>query len=300
MLVALSANALIAILKTGAAVLTGSASMVAEAAHSWADTGNEVFLLIAQKRSRRPADARHPGGYGRDAYVWSMFAAFGLFSVGAAVSVFHGLEELDNPEPAQFFGVAYAVLALSFLLEGTSFLQSVRQGRKEAAAADRELLEHILATSDPTLRAVFAEDAAALVGIVIATTGIALHQITGSSTYDAIGSILVGLLLGVTAVLLIQRNRRFLIGEAVDPRIRRAALERLLASPEIRSVSYLFLEYAGPQRISMVGRVDLEDDAPESQVAARLAALEATIAGRPGVSAVILALSHPGDPPLKI
>jgi cation diffusion facilitator family transporter len=295
---ALSANAVVAVAKTATAVVTGSASMVAEAAHSWADTGNEIFLLVAQRRSRRPANAEHPGGFGREAYVWSMFAAMGLFAAGAAVSIIHGFQQLFTPEPAERFLVAYLVLGLAFLLEGGSFFQSVRQGRHEAARADRDLLEHILATSDPTLRAVFAEDAAALIGIVVAGAGIALHQVTGSSLPDALGSILVGLLLAVTSVILIDRNRRFLVGEAVQPEIRTAALMSLLSSEEIRSVSYLHLEYSGPQKVSLLARVDLKDDAPESLVAARIAALERTIEARPGISRAVLTLSHPDSPPL--
>ena len=132
MLIAFGANFLVAVAKTWAAALTGSASMVAEAAHSWADTGNEIFLMIANKRSSRPADARHPLGFGREAYVWSLFAALGLFVAGAAVSITHGIHELFDPEPATDFVIGYIVLAVSFLLEGFSFLQSVRQARREA------------------------------------------------------------------------------------------------------------------------------------------------------------------------
>lgn len=296
---ALLANALVALAKTVAALVTGSASLVAEAAHSWADTGNEIFLLVAQRRSRRPATDEHPGGFGREAYVWSMFAAMGLFAAGAAVSIIHGVQQLLTPEPAEHFALAYAVLALALVLEGASFMQSVRQGKREARRADRDLLEHMLATSDPTLRAVFAEDAAALIGIVIATTGVGLHQLTGSSTPDAVGSLLVGLLLAVTSVVLIDRNRRFLVGEAVQPEIRSAALSNLLSSEEIRSVSYLHLEYSGPQRVALLARVDLVDDAPESAVAARIAELERRIEARPGISRAVLALSHPGSAQLS-
>lgn len=111
-LVALVTNALIAVAKSVAAMLTGSASIVAEAAHSWADTGNEVFLLIAQRRARRPPDPTHPFGYGREVYVWSLFAALGLFVAGAAVSITHGIHELLSPAPAESYVVGYVVLAL--------------------------------------------------------------------------------------------------------------------------------------------------------------------------------------------
>jgi cation diffusion facilitator family transporter len=147
-----------------AAALTGSASLVAEAAHSWADTGKQIFLLIADRRSRRPPDRAHPFGYGREAYVWSLLAALGLFVAGAAIAVTHGIQELIHPQAAGHFLVGYAVLAVSFVLEGISFLRSVQQARPEAELLQRDLIEHVVATSDPTLRAVFAEDSAALIG----------------------------------------------------------------------------------------------------------------------------------------
>ena len=296
--VAFAANLLIALAKSVAAVVTGSASLLAEAAHSWADAGNEVFLVVAQRRSGRPADPQHPFGHGREAYVWSLFAALGLFVAGAAISVTHGIQELFSPEPASDYLVGYIVLAVSFVLEGISFSQSIRQAKPEAAALDRDLLQHVLATSDPTLRAVFAEDAAALVGLLIAATGLGLHQLTGSPTPDAIGSILVGLLLGVVAVVLINRNRRFLVGQEAEPRIREAAIEALLEQPEVSRVTYLRLEVVGPRLISVIGDVDLTGDDTESHVAVRLRALEAKITASPAVAGTVLSLSAPDEPSL--
>src|SRR6266581_3584141 len=224
-LIAFGANVIVAVAKSVAAVVTRSASILAEAAHSWADAGNEVFLLIANRRSRRPPDLAHPFGHGREAYVWSLFAALGLFVAGAAVSVTHGVQELVRPEPASHFVVGYVVLAVSFVVEGISFLQSVRQAKPEAQSMQRDLIEHVLATSDPTLRAVFAEDFAALTGLLIAAAGLAAHQLTGSPVPDAIGSIVIGVLLAVTAIVLININRRFLIGQEADPRVRTATIQ---------------------------------------------------------------------------
>lgn len=296
--VAFAANLLIALAKSVAAVITGSASLLAEAAHSWADAGNEVFLVIAQRRSGRPADPQHPFGHGREAYVWSLFAALGLFVAGAAISVTHGVQELLSPQPASDYLVGYIVLAVSFVLEGVSFSQSIRQARPEAASLERDLLQHVLATSDPTLRAVFAEDAAALIGLLIAATGLGLHQATGSPTPDAIGSILVGLLLGVVAVVLINRNRRFLVGQEAEPRIREAAIQALLEQPEVSRVTYLRLEVVGPRLISVIGDVDLTGDDTESHVAVRLRALEAKITSSPAVAGTVLSLSAPDEPSL--
>jgi cation diffusion facilitator family transporter len=297
-LVAFGANILIALAKSAAAAVTGSASLVAEAAHSWADAGNEIFLLMADRRSRRPADQAHPFGHGREAYVWSLFAALGLFVAGAAVSVTHGVQELIHPQAADRFAVGYVVLALSFVLEGISFLRSVQQAKPEAQSMQRDLIEHVLATSDPTLRAVFAEDAAALTGLVIAAAGLAAHQVTGSAVPDAIGSILIGVLLAVVAIVLINLNRRFLVGQEADPRVRIAAIQALLDEPEVARVTYLRLEVVGPRMVFVVGDVDLTGDDTESHLAVRLRALEAKISASPAVVGAVLSLSAPDEPAL--
>jgi cation diffusion facilitator family transporter len=296
-LIAFGANFVIAAAKTAAAAISGSASMLAEAAHSWADTGNQVFLLIANRRSARPADSSRPLGYGREAYVWSLLAAIGLFVVGASVSIWHGISELIGGQEAlgRDYTLAYGVLAISFVLEGISFFQAFRQLRAEAHGLDRDLLEHALETSDPTVRAVFAEDAAALVGIVIALTGIALHEFTGVAAWDAIGSILVGLLLGVVAVLLIDRNRRFLTGEGGSAELRDAAVARVQQLPDVAEVRYLRLEFIGPKQLFLVASVDLTGDDAESSVARRLRRLEQELEKDPYVVDAVLTVSEPDD-----
>jgi cation diffusion facilitator family transporter len=299
-LVAFGANVLVAVAKSVVAVVTGSASLLAEAAHSWADAGNEVFLMIANRRSRRPPDLAHPFGHGREAYVWSLFAALGLFVAGAAVSVTHGIQELVTPQPAGHFLIGYIVLALSFVLEGISFLRSVRQAKPEAESMQRDFIEHVLATSDPTLRAVFAEDSAALAGLLIAAASLAAHQLTGSPVPDAVGSIVIGLLLAVTAVVLINLNRRFLVGQDADPRVRAAAIQALLDAPEVARLTYLRLEIVGPGMVSVIGDVDLTGDDTEAHLAVRLRALEARISASPAVAGTVLSLSAPDEPTLVI
>jgi cation diffusion facilitator family transporter len=298
-LVAFAANLLVAVAKSVAAVVTGSASLSAEAAHSWADTGNEVFLVVANRRSTRPPDRAHPLGHGREAYVWSLFAALGLFVAGGAVSILHGVNELRAPTPADDFAVGYLVLAVSFVLEGTSLLRSVRQANSEAHALQRDLIEHVAATSDPTLRAVFAEDVAALIGLALAAAGLAARQLSGSAVPDAVGSILIGLLLVVVAVQLINRNRRFLVGEEADPRLRVAVLRALLDMPEVARVTSLRLEVVGPRMIAVTGAVDLAGDDVESHVAVRLRTLEEKISSSPAVAAALFSLSAPDEPSLE-
>jgi cation diffusion facilitator family transporter len=296
-LIALFANLAVAVAKSIAAVITGSASMVAEASHSWADTGNQGFLLIANRRSMRKPDEHRPLGYGREAYVWSLLAAVGLFVVGAVVSVWHGVSELMHPTGGghEAYLVGYIVLGVAFLLEGSSLLQAYRQLHGEAEEYDREVLEYALATSDPTVRAVFAEDSAALIGLVIALAGLGLHQLTGSAVWDAIGSILVGVLLGVVAVILIDRNRRYLTGETGSPELHDAAVKHLAEQPDVAKVRFMRLEYIGPKQIFLVASVDLVGDGAESDVAHRLRRLEREMENNPYVADAVLTVSEPGE-----
>jgi cation diffusion facilitator family transporter len=297
-LVALGANALLAVAKTVAAVLTGSAAMVAEAAHSWSDTGNEVFLLVAERSGRRPRDTRHPRGHGRATYVWSLVAAFGLFSAGAVVSVWHGLTELFAEPGRSSYAVNYVVLGLAFLLEGTSFLQATRQVRGNAMRRGLHPLRYVSRTSDATLRAVFFEDSAALLGLLLAGAGIGLHQLTGHHEFDAAGSIAVGLMLAAVAVFLMRRNMDYLLGEGDTPELRAQVLTAMVAHPDIERVTYLHLEFVGPQRLFVVAAVDLTGDDREPDLAVRLRKVENDIELNENIEDAVLTLALPSDPSL--
>jgi cation diffusion facilitator family transporter len=297
-IVALVANGALAVAKTAAAVITGSAAMVAEAAHSWSDTGNEVFLLVAERRGRRPRDADHPRGYGRATYIWSLVAAFGLFSAGAVVSVWHGVTELMGEGEETSYTVNYVVLGLAFLFEGTSFVQASRQVHGKASRFGLHPLRYVARTSDPTLRAVFFEDSAALVGLLLAGGGIGLHQLTGRHEFDALGSIAVGLLLAGVAIFLMRRNMDYLLGEGDSADLRSQVLSKMLEHPDIDRITYLHLEFVGPQRLFVVAAVDLTGDDREPDLAVRLRKVETDIEKFETIEDAVLTLSLPADPAL--
>lgn len=297
-ILAFLANVLVAVAKTVAAIITSSASMVAEAAHSWADAGNEVFLLIADRRGAKAKDARHPLGYGRNAFVWSLIAAFGIFTAGSIVSIMHGIQELSDTGPVESPMVAYIVLGIAFVLEGASFTQAMVRSRRLARERGSSTWDFVLETSDTTLRAVFFEDSAALIGLVLAGGSILLHQVTGVAAWDAIGSILVGILLGVVAVILIGRNIAFLVGTTVAPALRARVGTALLGMSEIERVTYLHIEYVGPNRLFLVAEVDLSGDAREHDVARRLREVERRIEAHDAVETVVLSLSVDDEPSL--
>ncbi|WP_192625351.1 cation diffusion facilitator family transporter [Microbacterium hydrocarbonoxydans] len=297
-IIAFLANVLVAVAKTVAAIITASASMVAEAAHSWADAGNEVFLLIADRRGGRTKDQRHPLGYGRSAFVWSLIAAFGIFTAGSIVSIMHGIQELSETGPVESPIVAYTVLGISFVLEGASFTQAMVKSRRLARERGASTWDFVLETSDTTLRAVFFEDAAALIGLALAGGAIAMHQITGVAAWDAVGSILVGVLLGVVALILIKRNVAFLVGTNASPTLRARVGRALLASPQIQRVTYLHIEYVGPNRLFVVAEVDLAGDAREHDVARRMRAIEQQIEANAVIETVVLSLSVDDEPSL--
>jgi cation diffusion facilitator family transporter len=298
-IIAFLANFAIAMGKTVVAMVTGSASMLAESAHSWADTGNQILLFIGDKRGRRPADESHPLGYGRESYMWSLMAAFGLFTAGAVVSIWNGISKLSASSGEDIsYTWAYVVLGIAFIFESISFAQALRQTRREAQQVERDILEHAMRTSDPMLRAVFAEDAAALTGLVIATIGVSLHQLTGNAVFDAAGSILVGIVLGVVAIVLINKNRRYITGQESDPRLRRMAVERLRELPGVNRVAFLRMEVVGPRHTFLVASVDLDGDPPESSVAYRLRELEEQLEAESYVREAVLTLATPEEPSL--
>jgi cation diffusion facilitator family transporter len=208
--IALGADLAMVLAKAVAALLTGSAALFAETLHSLADSGNQLLLLKGLRGSRRRPDAGHPFGYGAELFYWSLLAALGVFVIGGVLSVWEGIQHLLHPGEVQVTLLGVAVLVLGCLLDGTSWLSSVRQLRREARVRGVRFRRHLRSTTDTAVTAVFYEDAAALVGNVIALAGLGLHQLLGSPAPDAVAGIAIGLLLAAIGLRLAARNRALL------------------------------------------------------------------------------------------
>jgi|SRR5450631_397129 len=256
---ALTANLGTALAKLVVALFTRSSAMLAEAFHAFADSGNEVLLLVAERSSSLSPDAQHPLGHGRAAYFWALIASLGVFAVGAFLSIHQGIEGLIHPGPTTSFRAAYVILIISFCLDGASLLQAHRQLKKEALTLERTFLQHLDLSSDPVARAVFAEDAAALFGDAIAFTGIALHEATGSAIPDGIAAILIGILLGVVAFQLAARNADSLIGGQATAALRDKVGEMIAAQAGILAVTELLVTFIGPRQAWVVARVAIDE-----------------------------------------
>ena len=259
-LLALGANLAIAVAKVVAGVLTGSAALLSEAAHSFADCGTELFLLTALRRSAKPADARHPFGYGKERYFWSLLAAVSIFTAGALFAIYEGIHTLTgSPEEHQNVLVGYLVLAGCAVLESISLTQAIRQVHDEKAKDELPLLLYLRRSDDPTVKTVLYEDSAALVGLLLAFGGLGLTQLTGSSAWDGVASLLIGLLLVLVAYLLGRTNMNLLIGRQADPRLVYAIRDRLAAQPEVEVVVDLLTMLTGTDRVLVCARLDFVD-----------------------------------------
>jgi cation diffusion facilitator family transporter len=284
LLLALGAALGVAVAKAEAAAFTGSTALAAEAAHSLADTANDLSLIVAQRRSSRPADDQHPLGYGKEAYFWALIAALGVFVAGAAFSLRQGIEELVHPSITSSFAVAYVILGISTVLDLLSLRQSAGQLARRARRYQREFLEESRVTSDPTLRAVLSEDAVSVSGDVMAFTALALNQITGSSVPQGVAGVIIALVLIRISLRLIQRSHDFLVGAwtraAGGPAghdvagftqpLRPAEEEKIraivLSDPGVTAIGQLLFTFLGPGRLWIVARVDIDDDLRGAQV----------------------------------
>ncbi|MFJ6841506.1 cation diffusion facilitator family transporter [Streptomyces griseoluteus] len=250
-LVALAANLVIAVAKAVGGIFAGSPALLSEAAHSVADSLNEVFLLAALSRSRRPPDARHPFGYGKERFFWSLLAAVGIFVMGGCFSFFQGFEAIRSGGEEKLSGyiAGLVVLGVAFVAEGVSLIRAVRQAHRQG--------EGVGDVQDPALRTVLAEDGTAVLGVTFAAIGMVLHMLTGQALWEGCASILIGALLVYVAYRLGRDARDQLIGEAADPELTGRIRELLRAQPEIDSVEALFTMKTGVDSALVAARVDL-------------------------------------------
>lgn len=255
-----SANVLIAVTKVIAGLIAGSSAMLAEAAHSIADTMNQGFLLASLGRSTRPADREHPFGYGKERYFWSLIAAVGIFVAGACYSIFEGIVNIVSPGEHGDPTIAYVVLGVAFVAEGSSLVRAVYQVRKEADDRGRDMLEHVHRTPDTTLKAAVLEDSTAVVGLALAAAGLALREITGSSVWDGAASVLIGLLLVVVAWTLGRNSKDLLIGRSVDAETRRAIEAEIESATGVDRVLELLTMHLGPDELLVAAKVAFSDD----------------------------------------
>jgi cation diffusion facilitator family transporter len=293
--IAFIANVLVAAAKTVAAMITGSSSLRTEAVHSWVDVGNEGFVVAAARTARRGADERHPLGYGRASYVWSLFASLGMLLAGAVVGVWQGIRQLSDADVANQYLVGYIVIAVSFVLEGYSFLQTVHKVKKDAKEMGRELFHQAFRTSNSPMRAVFTEDFTALISLAIAALGMLLHQITGAAVYDATGSILIGVVMAIAALTLIARNGRYLSGETITAEQRGRVLASIRANPEIERITFVHAEFIGPDRLLLIAGVAINGERSQAELATVLRELERRMMEHKYVGLAILTLATPDE-----
>jgi cation diffusion facilitator family transporter len=266
-LIALSANAAIAVCKGIAGLLSGSAGMLAETAHSIADTANQGFLLVSISLSAREPREDRPFGHGQERFLWTFVAAVGMFLAGATFAIGFGIYELLKGEGENSeFGIAYAVLAISLVAEGTSWVRAFRQTRNEAREADKPLLAYVRQSRDPNVKMVLFEDSAALVGVLLAAAGIGLNQLTGSVFFDPVASVLIGVLLVSVAMWMGRDSKHLLVGSAALPG-ERETIERTIESfDEVGEVEELLTMVLGPNALLVAARLDLRDEIPAGRV----------------------------------
>jgi cation diffusion facilitator family transporter len=258
--VALAANAAIALAKLAGGLVAGSSAMLSEAAHSVADTMNQIFLLASLRFSEREPDVEHPFGYGKERFFWSFMAAVVIFVSGAVFSALQGLERiLGGGGENEAFGIAYAVLGFALVAEGTSLARAVRQTRGEAREAGRPFAQFIRRSRDPTTKTVVFEDTAAVVGVLLALAGVAASQVTGDPRWDGVASLAIALLLACVAVGLGHQTYELLIGQSAEPEERRTIEEVMRRHPGVVDVGDLFTMVLAPDQLLVAVHFDVDD-----------------------------------------
>ena len=297
-LAAFAANTAIAAAKGTAAALTGSPALLAETLHTVADAGNEVLLYVAIRRSRHPADATHPFGYGPERYYWALLAAIGMFLVGGAVSIWDGIRALVHPPELEAFWVGVAVLVVAIVLDGLSRVVALRALRVQAARRGLSVRELLRESPDPTVVTIYLEDTIDVLGAFLALIALVLHRVTGSAVADALASIAIGGLLCFIASRLTRRNRQLLTNQSVPDRYIERLRARLQGEAEVDAVTRLEAVYLGPSEVLVAADVAMADGLSGGEVAAAVARMRAAVARDvPVIVRLYLTPVERGSPP---
>ncbi len=272
---AMAANLGIAVAKFVAAGLTGSSAMLTEGFHSVVDTTNQILLLHGKRRSRRPPDALHPLGYGRELYFWSFVVAILIFATGAGLSIYEGILHMLDPEPMTSARANYIVLGISFVLEGASWVTAMREFG--GAKGDQGWWQAIRRSKDPPTFIVLFEDSAALAGLAVAALGVFLAQATGDPRFDGAASIVIGVILAVVAFFLARESKDLLIGERADPRLVEAVRAAVDGRQEVTGVHEVVTIHMAPEAVFVAMSVDFDDAVPAGTIERLVADMEARL-----------------------
>lgn len=272
---ALVGNGLIAVTKFIASAITGSSAMFSEGIHSVVDTGNQVLLLWGLRRAKRPADERFPFGHGKEIYFWSFVVAILIFAVGSGLSLYEGIEHIRHPAEVTSPMINYIVLGLAMIFEGGALYFALTEFNK--ARGERSYLQAVSRGKDPTLFVVLFEDSAAMLGLIVAFIGIWLGQVTGNPIYDGIASVMIGVILGGTAVWLAYETKGLLIGESANPAVVKGIKKLVASRRAVEHVNEVLTLHMGPEYILVNLSVAFPDDLPTGRVEEVVAEIDRAI-----------------------
>ena len=294
---ALIGNFLIAITKFFAAGVSGSSAMLSEGIHSIVDTGNQGLLLYGIRRSKKPPTPAFPFGYGKEIYFWAFVVAILIFAVGAGVSIFEGLRHILHPKPPGDVRINYLVLGFAFVIEGIAWCFAFREFKHQKGKWG--YIEAVQRGKDPSMFVVLFEDSAAILGLGVAFLGIALSQLTGNPVYDGVASVLIGVILGGTAMWLAYETKGLLIGESANPEVVRGIRETILLSPIVETVNEILTMHVGPEFILVNISVDFKNTVSADELESSISEFDAQIKTRyPEVKRIFVeAEARRGKPP---
>ncbi|MGG7464917.1 cation diffusion facilitator family transporter [Plantibacter sp. YIM 135347] len=282
---AFSANLGIAITKFVAWAFSGSSSMLAEGVHSLADSGNQLLLLLGGRKSKRAADSEHPFGYGRERYVYAFVVSIILFSVGGVFSVYEGIEKLTHPHPLENWWLPILVLAIAIGLESFSLRTAVKESNP--LRGKQTWVQFVRRAKAPELPVVLLEDVAALTGLLFALIGVGLTVVTGDGTWDAIGTLAIGILLILVAIVLGVETKSLLVGEGATDADHAAIAAAIEGSPEIERLIHMKTLYLGPDELLVAAKLGFAKDLPLGEVARAIDAIEQRVRAAVPIARVI-------------